>query len=189
MLILLSFLVTTANAKSLPSFSLTLSPTNDLSDRLAADKDFQDFALGVYNLVAKIQRTKTSTLFANYLNRTISTEEKIIFLEKTGYQTEQELISFFVNNNNHKTAFNTKFPALHKIDDSKIVLVEAFKIVVKNFFKPSHTDLECLAAFAASLNACYSGCYIYANDPFQCTLDCWTAISALYFMCILTAEL
>lgn len=131
-LILLSFLVTTANAKSLPSFSLTLSPTNDLSDRLAADKDFQDFALGVYNLVAKIQRTKTSTLFANYLNRTISTEEKIIFLENW-LSNRAGVNILFVNNNNHKTAFNTKFPALHKIDDSKIVLVEAFKIVVKNF--------------------------------------------------------
>lgn len=105
-----------------------------------------------------------------------------------GYTSENALISFLVENNNYKIAFHQKFAELKSFENSKSALEKAILKVLKSSTKPLHTDLDCLAAYAASLAACTEGCYLYASNISNCIADCWIAVSLLDLICILTAD-
>lgn len=175
----------------MPSTSLNKSLvliSEELSDRLAADIDFQKFSTGVHDLIVKVKETNSGQLFLEYLHRTISNENKAILLSNLGYFSEESFLSFFIDNNNHKEAVQRKFPELKKFEITKSDIENAVIKVFRNRNKLLHTDLDCLAAYAALLNACLNGCYLYANDVSLCIEECWLSVSAFYFSCILTAD-
>lgn len=185
-LILLSFLVTTANAKSLPSFSLTLSPTNDLSDRLAADKDFQEFAIGVYNLIAKIQETKSGNLFVKYFQNSISEEDQLKLLTALGYSTNNEFRSFLKVTYEKNLSVNARFKLL-SIDNAKLAIEQAADKVVKEILKPVHTVADCWLLFVSGMSACFQGCP-FSYDPEACYDYCYALVISSSSTCFLFAD-
>ncbi len=160
MLLVLSFLTTTINAKSLPAFSISLSPTNDLSERLAADKDFQQFSFLIYEFTGKVQATKSGKLLINYFEYKNTTEEASILFSNLGFASSEKFNEYWKKIYQLKLNFQTKFPELISLNNPREILeVAAKKVAMNKVFSEISTlpTAICWAILAASLGACSIG--------------------------------
>lgn len=190
-LLILSFFASTANAKSLPLVSSTshIFSTNDLSDRLAADKDFQDYSIAIYKMVNEVQKTKSGKLFTNYFDKKTSEEEKNTLSSIIGFSSNEEFVLYLKKINSHKLLIVQKFPELLSIPNNQEVIETASKKVVKTVLKPNpHTTGDCWAFFSASLLACTQGCEFSQMGYEYCLSWCYSVVSAAALTCFELAD-
>ena len=180
---MLSFLIATANAKSLPAISV--SPiTNDLSDRLAADKDFQNFTMSVYCFLENIKTSDCAGLFKKYFSKELTIQEKEDFIFRSGFVTEEEFINTCKEIYSQKVAITTKFPELLIPDNESTVKVAALKVASNKLQNIKLRTLDCWTLFCAGVLACNINCAIYYPDNYyQCWEGCFNVVSASWGLC------
>ena len=183
-LLILSFLTATANAKSLPSISIT-PITNDLSDRLAADKDFQEFTVAMYQFLNKIQSMELGNLLTKYCRQTASKEEKITLATSIGFNSDETFRAFLVNLYIQGASLNEKFPELKEFTKYESSIRLAARNVV--YSKLTVTVEECWDAFFA-LTAIWSLYCQQAPDWSTCTIQSFALISAFTIGCLIGAQ-
>lgn len=186
-LLILSFLALTANAKSHPVKS-TSPFTNDLSDRLAADKDFQEFSYSIYQLVGKLQATKTGIIFQKYFQHSISDVELSTLLSSLNFSSKDEFTMFIRKTILLKSEIVCKFPELAN-SNNKLFVESAAKKTSANFVKPIHTTGDCWVLFLSALSACTQGCAIYYPSDWEACIDwCYGSVIAGSGLCFLLAD-
>ena len=135
-LLILSFLTATANAKSLPAISLPQSITNDLSDQLASDKDFQEFSFLLYDLTGKIQATKSGRLLLNYFEHKNTAVESNSLFAKLEFSSEKKFRAFWNKAFMLKTSFQEKYADLFKLSDAKMTIeIAAQKVSIEKYHR------------------------------------------------------
>lgn len=75
-LLILSLLTSSATAKSYPETSICISSANDLSERLAADNDFQIFITSASQISDLTKTTSGFNLLKEYFQQNIFVENK-----------------------------------------------------------------------------------------------------------------
>ena len=190
-LLILSFLASTANAKSLPLVSSTSHTffTNDLSDRLAADKDFQDYSIAIFKMVTEVQKTKSGKLFTKYFDKNTSEEEKTTLSSIIGFSSNEEFVLYLKKINSHKLSITQKFPELLTIETNQEIIESASKEIVKTVLKPNpHTTSDCWLLFSSFLLTCNEACPFDGMDYETCLSWCYGSAAATAFICFETAD-
>lgn len=196
-LLILSFLTATANAKSIPVISISPSIPNDLSDRLAADKDFQEFSFLIYEFTGKTQATKSGKLLLNYFEQKNSSEETNTLLTNLGYSSQNDFNAFWKKIYRLKSAFQTNFSELASMGNAKETLeVAAQKVAVEKEFskKAKLPAAVCWTLLAAELGICsIYVCNAQGLDncgcPWELCMGVCTAAAITYSgICFLFAE-
>lgn len=191
-LVILSFFVTIVNAKpaTLTAISIT-SPTSDLSDRLAADKDFQDFAFMIYEFSARTQSTKSGKLVLNYFEHKITDEETKTMLGNLGFVSQTDFNAFWKKIYELKLSFQKEFPELVNLENAKeIVETAAQKVALeKDFSKLSkYPTSYCWEALAAQLSFCMIVVCNGASDWENCMAACTAIAITGSGLCFLLAD-
>jgi hypothetical protein len=186
-LLILSFLTATANAKNLPSISISPKITNDLSDRLEADIDFQEFTVSMYQFLKKIQSSRSENLLTKYSMQTASKEEKQSLSAKFGFSTDETFRAFLVNLYIKGAKLNEKFPELKEFSKYESSIRLAARNVVNSQLKPLVTAEQCWDSYFA-LTAIWSLYCQQTPDWSTCTIQSYALISTLTIGCLIAAE-
>lgn len=160
-----------------------------MSDRLAADKDFQEFSCSINNLVGKIQLSKTGSFFQKYFQHTISDVELSKLLTGLDFTSKEEFSLFLKKILLLKAKVNSKFPEIVNDDSKKAAIEAAARKVILNLVKPNHTTGDCWVAWLAALSACSQYCAmqeVYTYD--SCMWECTGIVSGPAGLCFLMAD-
>lgn len=159
-----------------------------LSERLAADKDFQDFSLYVYSLFGKLKETKSSHLFKRFVSNAATEADLAILAGNLGYTGKKDFFKSLERLALLKTEVTCKFPELMEGTESinKVIESAALKVVEK-IKKPELTTAECWLYWTTGLFACSQYC-AYVEDYDTCWWSCSAAMSAAAGMCMLEAD-
>jgi len=159
-----------------------------LTDRLVADKDFQELSISAYHLISKVQNTRSGVIFQKYFQKTITDAELIQLLKSIGYGSKDEFTSELKKMYLHKIELIRRFAEL-TITDNKGAIESAAKRVVEIAAKPNpHTISECWLLYLTMLTACSQGCEIYAENWENCMMDCTIYVSSIVSTCFLLAD-
>lgn len=169
---------------------ISISPSipNDLSDRLAADKDFQEFSFLIYEFTGKTQATNSGKLLLNYFEQKNSSEETNSLLTNLGYSSQNDFNAFWKKIYRLKSAFQTNFSELTNMGNAKEILeVAAQKVAVEKEFskKAKYPASWCWAAWVAQMATCNLVC---AGEPESCWLACYAFASSGAGLCFLFAD-
>jgi hypothetical protein len=186
-LLVLTFLTTNVKAKNLPSLSSSYLVANDLSDRLAADKDFQAYAIATYEFIVKTRETKTGNLLVKYFNQSANLVEKATLATILGYNSEESLKSFLINVYKLKTNLNEKFPELQEFTKYQLQIRIARSKAAISVLKPQHTTEDCWDLFYTISTLCSTTC-LAAPDWSTCWIDCFAGLGGLTILCLITAD-
>lgn len=110
--VMISTMTLTLNARTVPFPAPTIQGTSDLSERLAADKNFQFYAISTYDFILNVKEKKSGKLLLKYLEQSISSEEKDLLLSALSYESENTFRLFLINSYNLKIKLDEKFPEL-----------------------------------------------------------------------------
>ncbi len=193
-LVLFSFLTVVSNAKNYSAISISSLITNDLSDRLAADKDFQEFSFLIYDFTAKVRTTKSGELVLNYFGKKTTEEESKTMLDKLGFFSKSEFQNYWKKIYQLKASFQSKFTELHDLPDvSEIVKIAAQRVALeKGFYKNSNSAKlpasVCWLNLVVETNNCtLIWCY-NAEDWEGCMAACVALSIASSGICFLFAD-
>jgi hypothetical protein len=161
-----------------------------LSERLAAEKDFQDLSISVFSFFEKMQKSESGNLFKNLILRKTTENDAILFANKLGYSTLEELNLFFKNIVALKNHVQQRFPELISGDgdNKKEIESAAIKVLVAKG-KPGHTTADCWVAWLAALTACSQYCALQETYYYDdCFWACSASVSSGAGLCFLLAD-
>ena len=166
-----------------------------LLERITADNDFIKYYISNVEFANKIIETNSGNLFQKFLQKTITTEEEVLFLKQLNLNSKKEFNDIAANLRTQVIAFATKFPELRKLSEKeqKELLVNAFKnlstdnsISIK-FVKARYiTPEQCFWTWMACNSACFIACS--GTEGNQCYWECSAYCAALYGFCWAISE-
>ncbi|MEQ1675474.1 MAG: hypothetical protein ABL876_02160 [Chitinophagaceae bacterium] len=186
-LLMLTFLTHTAKAKSPSLLLIPCSVTGDLSDRLAADKDFQAYSIYTYEFIVKVRETKTGNLLVKYFNQTANAVEKETLAFALGYHSEEGVKSFLINAYKLKNDLNQKFPELREFEKYQADIRTARSKVAISVLRPHHTAEDCWDLFFAISTLCSTTC-LTATEWSSCWIDCYAGLGGVITVCLIAAD-
>lgn len=154
----------------------------NLVDRLAADKDFQELTLFTYNLSKSLSDKNTIALFRKYLKSNLNSTEESKLLNAFGFSKIDELTNFLANYQGLLSKSQKKFPEILNEQNRQDLGEAALKVMSdKKYFTITLGD--CWVILLASMSMCAAE-YGGTSDYWLC-LD---AALALYSACWAIAE-
>ena len=151
---------------------------NNLSDRLAADKDFQEFSFLIYDFTGKVQATKSGRLVLNYFEHKITADESNTLFRKLGFASKEEFTEYWKKIYQLKENFQAKFTELINLSDAKAIVECASQKVAaeKEFFKLVKYPVDyCWYALVALLTGCQQAVCnpaFHTNNPYFSYNNC-----------------
>jgi hypothetical protein len=122
-----------SNLSARTNYLRILHASNDLSERLAADKDFQDYVFFSYELTGKVLATQSAKLFKKVFDKIASKDEESKLLNNLGFDDRNELNRYLYTNLLKANSFYNKFSELRSLtNSSEIILSAARKVVTDN---------------------------------------------------------
>ena len=183
-LILLSLLGIPAQAKNTSPIHHTNPGHADLSDRLVANKHFQELSFLVYSLTGKLQKSKSTGIFQKYFLKTITDVETAQLLRSLELSSKEELNNLLRSIFLAKTRLQIDFPELTHSSDAGIAVKLACAKISKGekFANPAEFNPSCWDTFLLSLSACNLGC-LSEPDYWACYDPCFAMASAFWGIC------
>jgi hypothetical protein len=185
--VLIMFLFLNNSLFANPSFSpevLTSPSIDDLSKRLIADKDFQNFTMSVYDFLKKIKTSNTVVMFKKYFSKGLTPQGKANFISQSCFVTEEGFIKTCQEIYAQKIMVTVKFPELFNTENKSIIESSALKVAGNKLQNIKPLVLDCWTLFCAGVLSCNINCGIYyPNNYFECWEPCFTAVSAAWGLC------
>lgn len=158
-----------------------------MSDRLAADKDFQSFVIFSISLTTKIKETKSAKLFDSYVRNTANNNDAEAFVNSIGYVSKNSFNAALINNYKLKVRLNEKFSELKEFEKNAEAIRLAVNTVASEKLKPQTTTEQCWDAYFA-LTSIWSAYCLGVEDWSACILQSYSAISLFTIGCLLIAD-
>jgi len=179
-------LISNVNAKAVKTVA-TVKRINDyLPDKLAADKNFQEFVFFTCDFISRIESKSTVDLLAKYFSKTLLANEESQLFANLNLENSNNLNNYFRVGFSNSVKFRNAFPELNKIKNFEEVILEAARNVIstrKIILRP----LTCWEQFLLLLSNCNIGCYGQPED--ECFWPCYNAATGWFSFCNLIEEL
>ena len=133
-----------------------------LLERITADNDFIKYYISNVEFANKIIETNSGNLFQKFLQKTITTEEEVLFLKQLNLNSKKEFNDIAVN-------LST---------DNSI----SIKFVKARYITPE----QCFWTWMACNTACFIACS--GTEGNQCYWECSAYCAALYGFCWAISE-
>ncbi len=162
-----------------------------MSDRLAADKDFQQFAFLTYELIGKVQESKSEKLLQAVLENRNSEQEAQTLLANLGFSTIVEFKNYWQNVYQLRYNFRTKFSEDFNNVDVKATIEQAVKKISPNqlFLKAKKLPAYvCWGVFTATLAGCQIIWCNGSEDWYSCMSSCAALATSEMSLCYLFAD-
>ncbi len=155
-------------------------PQESISDRLAADENFQTFVTGMHAFTSKIKTNETVNLFQLIAEQKATPQQKEEFAKGIGMKSFAEVTAEL------KTVFTYKAGFQKTFEKDKIDL-ENYKNSVKKTaeFKRIKTS-DCWTTFLALMSACTLACANSSDS--ECYFTCMIPASSWFGSCFLIAD-
>lgn len=125
----------------------------NLVDRLAADKDFQELTFFTYNLSNSLGDKNTVALFRKYLKSNLNSTEETKLLNAFGFSKSEELTSFLANYQGLLSKSQIKFPEILNAQNKPDLGKAALKVMAdKKYFTVTLGD--CWVILLANMSIC-----------------------------------
>lgn len=180
------------NTFSKPNSLAFINSSEELVERLAADKDFQEFSVFSIHLFAKLKSTNLIDLFKEV--KKMGSLEKVAtkeYLLKTGFNSVQEIRNSFSKLGSYLQNIRTKFPELIDGPNKEIILIKALEILKESKFYGETITTKAVfpVEWCWSLYViCSMNCFIEYSCCFELLAACESACSSGMGLCSLFAD-
>jgi hypothetical protein len=161
--------------------------TSDLSEKLAADKDFQEFTLVFYFLTKKIKEANIGTQLVKYFNQSATALEREKIASIFGYNSDEKFRVFLLNTALRGVELGKKFPELKEYEKNKQSITQAGHMALSVTLKTFRDPAACWDMYFG-LIAIWSAYCLTEPDWSTCITNAYAAISAATITCLILAE-
>lgn len=157
-------------------FSLCKSDERTLSEKLAKNAVFEDYAVDLANIYSKIVSTKSQQLFANFISKHATTEETNLLFKNLGYNSYEEFDLFTKSFLQKEKIIAENFSEIKSISENerKEVLKEAFALVnqSKSFKVKTLNVYVCWGEWAFCMFGCGIAFPTNTSEYWYCVAGC-----------------
>lgn len=159
---------------------LMLPPQESISDRLAADENFQSFVTGMHAFTSKIKTNETVNLFQLITEQKATEQQKEEFANGIGMKYYEEVTAEL------KTVFTYK-AGFQKTFEKEIITKDEMKISVSSvLLNRKINPSDCWTIWLAQMAACAFLCNFEYDSP--CYYSCFAIASGESGLCFLLAD-
>lgn len=163
-----------------------------MSERLAADENFQEFAIHSVQLLAKIQSVKRINFFREIASKgSLEAVATTRFLTESGFESVQSIRDGFSYVAVLFNKISSSFPEIANNSIKDYEFVNAFQLLQKNQKIEERLKVNgkipaaiCWAIYVV----CTANCFMQFGDNFELYVECMAACSSAVGLCYLFAD-